>query len=90
MLISPGNIKLANLGSWEPPTSKSPALYVPPDINSKFNKNIRPLYIAQLDKINLTMRFYFLTVNLATQYLTFFIFLNKQDVQNFFRMLLPL
>lgn len=32
--ISPGSIKLPSMGAWDLPTSKSPALYAPPDINS--------------------------------------------------------
>ena len=37
MPISPGSIKLPSLGPWDIPTSKSPGLYAPPDINSKLN-----------------------------------------------------
>ena len=34
--ISPGSVRLASLGAWEPVTgSKSPGLYAPPDMNSE-------------------------------------------------------
>ena len=33
--ISPNNIKLPSLSPWDIPTSKSPGLYAPPDMNSK-------------------------------------------------------
>ena len=34
--ISPGSIKLPSMGSWDLTSLKSPALYAPPDMNSKF------------------------------------------------------
>ena len=35
--LSPGSLKLPSLSSWDLPTStRSPALYAPPDMNSKF------------------------------------------------------
>ena len=35
--MSPGSLKLPNLALWEIPTStRSPALYAPPDMNSEF------------------------------------------------------
>ena len=37
--ISPGSIKLPSLGPWDIPTSKSPGLYAPPDMNSKKSEN---------------------------------------------------
>lgn len=36
--ISPGSIKLPSLGPWDIPNSKSPGLYAPPDMNSKWTK----------------------------------------------------
>ena len=33
--ISPSSIKLPSMGAWDLPNSKSPALYAPPDMNSK-------------------------------------------------------
>lgn len=36
--LSPGSLKLPSLASWDlPTTTRSPALYTPPDINSKFD-----------------------------------------------------
>ena len=34
--ISPASMKVPSLGAWDIPTSKSPGLYAPPDMNSKF------------------------------------------------------
>ena len=38
------SIKVASMGAWELPNSKSPALYAPPDMNSEYllrtHKNI--------------------------------------------------
>ena len=34
--ISPGSVRLASLGAWEPGAgAKSPGLYAPPDMNSE-------------------------------------------------------
>ena len=34
--ISPGSVRLASLGAWEPGAgAKSPGLYTPPDMNSE-------------------------------------------------------
>ena len=33
--ISPASMKVPSLGAWDIPTSKSPGLYAPPDMNSK-------------------------------------------------------
>ena len=33
--ISPASLKVPSLGAWDIPTSKSPGLYAPPDMNSK-------------------------------------------------------
>ena len=41
--ISPNSIKLPSLSPWDIPTSKSPGLYAPPDMNSKLLINIRTL-----------------------------------------------
>ena len=35
--ISPSSIKLPSMGAWDLPNSKSPALYAPPDMNSKIS-----------------------------------------------------
>ena len=45
--ISPNNIKLPSLSPWDIPTSKSPGLYAPPDMNSKCAPNTHgPLIIS--------------------------------------------
>ena len=39
--MSPGSLKLPNLALWEIPTStRSPALYAPPDMNSEFEPTL--------------------------------------------------
>ena len=39
--MSPGSLKLPNLALWEIPTStRSPALYAPPDMNSAFEPSL--------------------------------------------------
>jgi len=34
--IAASSIKLPSMGAWDLPNSKSPALYAPPDMNSKY------------------------------------------------------
>jgi hypothetical protein len=38
--IAASSIKLPSMGAWDIPNSKSPALYAPPDMNSKWKSTL--------------------------------------------------
>ncbi len=68
VLISPSSVKVPSLGPWEPPTSKSPSLYVPPDINSKFFFPIIVVLLIDLAQVLCLYKFYIYVIYIIYSY----------------------